>query len=712
MPHITLSPVYSKLANDIPPALQSLVPAGWRLSEHQVQTYLALADPNGPEVVINTAMTGDGKSLGGQLLSLQQGWEHPLFAMYPTNELIADQARQAAKSWQQWQRHIHIGELNSHELDLIMESNDFRRRSEALDARISNCELILTNPDIFHYIMHMFYVRGGKQGDAPDMLIGKLLGLFNQFTFDEFHVFETPQVVSVMSALLLLRAMSGVQRKRFLFQSATPSPLLRTFLERGEFSHREIKGDYLNDPTQADAAMWRQILQKSELHFAEGSVEQWLDQNLESVLIPFFAQNRPAAKGAIIVNSIAQAKRIKRKLENAFASYSFTVGENTGLTNRAARAASYDADILVGTSTIDIGVDFRINFLLFESRDAGSFLQRLGRLGRHSGYSRDGQTISFAHNFVAYALVPRWVLEGLFQEQSGSPAPLAAEMYLERTRLAQIIEDAFPQPTSFERYVQRWGGLQSVKVLKALSNPTIRNQYSNIAPSLANSYQTVLKIGINKLHGRYKDLTTNAKVLAEEAIAFRGGTYFDCAVLDMTEADSNEQPKRYDLFWLIANGDLAPLGKEEFWTQANKAGMVQKAAYEPVAYFRLFGFRPERVNFTIALQHDLTNWDSSEYGVARELGGITIAQEYAGDIPDLNTLNRALMRRVVPAFLCQRYHPLELKRVLHLPLLFAVYSFRSRDGLIGSIAFGREALLLDSASNGRRLDCGGSSLFL
>lgn len=64
------------------------LPAGWRLSQHQVDTYAALTQPDGPDVVFNTAMTGDGKSLAGQLPSLVEGWQRPLFAMYPTNELI------------------------------------------------------------------------------------------------------------------------------------------------------------------------------------------------------------------------------------------------------------------------------------------------------------------------------------------------------------------------------------------------------------------------------------------------------------------------------------------------------------------------------------------------------------------------------------------------------------------------------------------------
>lgn len=81
-------PVYSKLADEIPDELKAKLPLGWRLSKHQVETYRALTDRDGPDVVINTAMTGDGKSLAGQLPSLVRGWKQSLFAMYPTNELI------------------------------------------------------------------------------------------------------------------------------------------------------------------------------------------------------------------------------------------------------------------------------------------------------------------------------------------------------------------------------------------------------------------------------------------------------------------------------------------------------------------------------------------------------------------------------------------------------------------------------------------------
>jgi CRISPR-associated endonuclease/helicase Cas3 len=50
-------------------------------------------------------------------------------------------------------------------------------------------------------------------------------------------------------------------------------------------------------------------------------------------------------------------------------------------------------------------VDFKINFLVFEAADAGNFIQRFGRLGRHEGFE----------TYQAYALLPNFIVERLFE---------------------------------------------------------------------------------------------------------------------------------------------------------------------------------------------------------------------------------------------------------------------------------------------------------
>src|SRR6266545_6079441 len=97
---ITTLPVYSKLTDEaIPIEVTQCLPKGWQLSQHQLATYRALGDP-GVDVVINTAMTGDGKSLAGLLPLLANN--RNILALFPTNELAQDQLRSGEMTLPQW----------------------------------------------------------------------------------------------------------------------------------------------------------------------------------------------------------------------------------------------------------------------------------------------------------------------------------------------------------------------------------------------------------------------------------------------------------------------------------------------------------------------------------------------------------------------------------------------------------------------------------
>lgn len=719
--HVRLKPVYSKLADLVEVealGLSAKLPvsadgARWRLSQHQLDTYRALTAPDGPDVVFNTAMTGDGKSLAGQLPSLLNGWRRKLFAMYPTNELIRDQLKQAQQTWLLWQQSPFIEALDSNALDRRMESQDFSQRGAALSSVFNNYDVLLTNPDIFHYIMQSFYVRAGKTGDAADKVFAPMVNAFQQFTFDEFHIFEAPQIVSVVNALLLIDEMTRGRRRQFLFQSATPNPLMLQYLQRAGLTVTVIEGCYSHGNSSPDTDKWRQILRGCDLHFDQGTVEQWIEKHLHDILLPFFLADSSHAKGAIIVNSVAQAKRLVQRLRGEFTQHGLTIGENTGLTSRTQRSASYDCDLLIGTSTIDVGVDFQINFLLFESRDAGTFLQRLGRLGRHDGYMRNGVRISFGNRFAAYTLVPPWTQEALFVGRGKEPPLLVDGTEIDRSVLADAIQNSYPQATTFDNYAREWGVFQAIRVVRKLNEPLVRGQYEAVRTNLIRRYGDTFRVGIVKKVGDYNDLLSNQKTLYDEVTAFRGGTYFDCAVLDEAE-EGIDQIKTYDLFALVANGNLDTLDEDEFWGFVARQGLKPESirCENPVAYFRLRGFLPERTRYSIKLKQNVADWDSTRFGVAQVLHGIQLHADFPQSIPDYNGINRKLLQRKVPALICLQYHPLQLKRALRLPILFPLYEFHSLDNMQGAIAFGREALLLHAALKQNRLDCGGTAVIL
>jgi CRISPR-associated endonuclease/helicase Cas3 len=87
--HITLKSVYSCPAAEIPKKVK--LPEGWTLSWHQLETLKAIRNPN-IDVIFNSAITSDGKSLAAFLEPLQTIC--CAVALYPTNELARDQETQ------------------------------------------------------------------------------------------------------------------------------------------------------------------------------------------------------------------------------------------------------------------------------------------------------------------------------------------------------------------------------------------------------------------------------------------------------------------------------------------------------------------------------------------------------------------------------------------------------------------------------------------
>ena len=695
MARITTFPVYSKLANlqDIPDAIQDRLPDNLRLSEHQLATYHALTGD--ADVIFNTAMTGDGKSLAGLLPMLVH--EHSTVSMYPTNELIRDQLRQSALSLQRWNRKdIPFDQLDAQQLDVFV-TQRAQRRAEVLRSFLRNHELVLTNPDIFHYIMQQYYVRTGQSGDNPDHIIGPFIDVFQQWTFDEFHIFQTPQVVAVIIALLFIREFVGnTQPKKFLFLSATPGDLMMHLLERAEFRVEHIQGQYVHTWQQPYPEQWRRILHGIALAFSPQRAEEWVENHGEETLLRFFQEHHPAAKGALIVNSVASAQRLVRRLTPVFATHGFTVASNTGFDATTRRQESYAADLLIGTSTIDVGVDFQINFLIFESLDAGSFLQRFGRLGRHTSFEHNGVTHHF-EAFEAHALLPPWIQARLFDhDESGAAPPLHDGMELDRERLSEAIRQAFPSPATFAGYGRQWGSWQAAAIIRGLYHPRIKAAYDGMRQRLAKRYQKVLRVSMKQ---RVIDFPTLEQPLAEEIRSFRGSGNLQCGVIDLNETGAG-RVKTYDLFGLLANFHCTRLERETFEHEAQQWQIPQRVYKDGslVAYFQVSDVRDQRNNVQVTFNQNIDDWGPHDFGVARVIKHIEV---------DTAEISLRLQRSVIALF-CLRQEPQQLARRLRLPMPFPLYPFRSRDGCSGSIAFGRQALLLEVALQERPdIPCGG-----
>jgi hypothetical protein len=214
---------------------------------------------------------------------------------------------------------------------------------------------------------------------------------------------------------------------------------------------------------------------------------------------------------------------------------------------------------------------------------------------------------------------------------------------------------------------------------------------------------------LNAAFGRYKELRKTQKRLLDEAESFRGGSYFTCCLVDEAEQGA-DQFKTTDLLQVLANANLELMDEEDFYVAAEECGWQRRVfeRHEPLAFYRLRGWREEREDFRIVLDRDVRGWGAERFGAAQALKGFKLLAQ----VPGISAINNRLSRREVPALLCLGYHPLELKRRLRLPLLFGLHAFESRDGVRGCVAFGREALLLEARLTYSQLDCGGGAMIV
>jgi len=705
---VTLKPVYSCPALELPKDIK--LPSGWLLSWHQVKTLEALRNPK-VDVVFNTAMTGDGKSLTGQLEVLQG--ECFAVSLYPTNELARDQEKQIWHYIEQFQpeNKPRVARLSGAELEIYAEHEGLRKGA-AISTRTSQSEVLLTNPDIFHYLHRGAYL---VSGDSPDKLWGRIDKDFDLFIFDEFHVFAAPQISSVINTMLLIRCTN--RRKKFLFLSATPDNQLIQRLQTAGFCCKVInpieQGKYQFPDSQEEQQQlrsenWRQVARKIQLKFiplesSSKASENWLQENANLILEWF--QQHPGSKGAAILNSIAAVKRLTSGFKELFQAHGLAVEENTGLTGKAARERSLTADLVLGTSTIDVGVDFKINFLIFESSDGGNFIQRLGRLGRHDGYEQDGKLIQF-DGFTAYALVPNFFVERLFE---GDSPPLKTAGVYDRPFLHDTVREKYRLINDFRGYYKRWGAVQSFRLFWNLGDRTIQQVYPGSREKFREACEQVLGTSLKKVAGRVKGWAEEwhqlsgkkGNPISEDACSFRGSSPLQCGIYDLTEPNEADRFKTYDLPGILSNLEI------EIWTEAvflqslreivERTGQpIPKGRFaHSLAFMKLKAYREERLNWKFVYPGDLgaiaDAWN------VQVLTGLEIWQpdnRWAGEI------NKQLRKQGLVSYLIRR--PVsEVRQRLRLPMHFQIYpisdQYSFHDAIAPyAVAFGQSALLLDT----------------
>ncbi|UFP97271.1 type I-D CRISPR-associated helicase Cas3' [Gloeobacter morelensis] len=658
--HIHLPPLHSRLSD---PA------ATFGFSWHQEATWEALADPE-VDVVINTAFTGDGKSLAAYRPYLATGG---VVGLYPTNSLVADQQRQM----QSYGPQVEVNRLTGPELERWARREKASRGEVLLD--VAQGGFLLTNPDLFYYLHQgnylVEYLRRrqirGLGGYDPTLLWAQVDRAFERaLVLDEFHVLGVPQQLGILNTLLLLQAACPAAGRKIILLSATPEPRFLGHLQRAGFRCRVIdpaaQGGYKSGATPGLG--WRQILQPSTLRLVNCErAEDWLRENLDSITDWFRAH--PGSKGAVILTSLIAVHRLFPLLKKALAPLGLTVAQNTRLIKDG-----LDADLVIGTSTLDVGIDFKINFLIFDSPDGATAIQRLGRLGRHPGFE----------HYEAVVLLPQYVIEriGLYVREGQS---------VERPAFARLLRICHRQPNDFAGYFDRWGPLQALAIGRQLRHPELAGALDAEHADYLDRCEAVYRQPIAEINNQVRAWGTEWRELGakgsspivKEATSFRSTGSLQCALYTPSKGSID----MYDLPGILSNMLVRPI--------APPSKNAPSAAKQALLHLELIAYREKRAKWWLYLQSEQIE---SLVGKLTVLRGLEIWYPNCDGGDYTAELSRALRPKPMVAFVLEGRQS-ELRSRLNLSAFFKLYPlcykyFHEEPGFC--VALEQDALALDA----------------
>lgn len=373
---------------DLPPPL--LKAFNHQTLQHQVDVFQAAVNN---DIILDLAPTGTGKTKAG-LSVLWHNRDRNAIYIAPTNALI-EQQTEAAEKFVRDAGLPHIVKAASarHIKEWTAERiagrpgeklyNVLREPATLFPECASKPILLVTNPDIFYYAA--FFQYGSK--DRVN-IASEFYSSFATVIFDEFHLYDAKQLVSLFFYLALSKEFRYFQyNRKVVLLTATPEPACKAALERlrdvgvriadinGEFQTNHLK----HSQTAVSLEIRKQIDKQA-------FVTEITDEVIKRL------ENYPDQNGAVILDAKDTLGRVATCLrERGYANF---CGRIIGDTKTEQRKQAAQKQVILATSTVDVGFNFErdiepdrqnLDWLIFSTRDRFSFWQRIGRVGRVLG---------------------------------------------------------------------------------------------------------------------------------------------------------------------------------------------------------------------------------------------------------------------------------------------------------------------------------------
>ena len=550
--------------------------SGFKGFEHQIESDRLIKESESL-FLFNHSPTGSGKTISWLKPALDEKMK--VIAVYPTNALVIDQKTQVDKfisnNKDRYNFHdYHVQAITSELLDQerkLYSDESGLKKGQLLNRIIRKGRgrglILLTNPDILTLALKDAYYEHN---------IREAVRSVDMIVVDEFHLASVKQSDML---LFMMHEMSDDRRtrlKKFVFLSATPN---HQIVERA----RNVKLNVVvfdDKSTSLSCSTGHPVLPKLKLDVRSGAIYRTyelikddLDYFVDLCKRPLDDGTR--AKTVFILDGIYEVDEIFSVLKDALADQKFHVERVDGL-HPATPEKLIKFDVLISNSSVEVGIDFKVDRLVFSGYSKSKLLQRIGRL-RQKDENERCEAVCFVPN-VLYDH-----LKGL-SAREGS-------LKLTRKELAEQLDKLMESALDLSLYSRMYSPMESFLYLKSRIKGDAWKDYFGEEhhvkgmPESIQGQEWLRTLSILEKHFLDRDidgqmfewLDDESEKLKDGLLSYRGSR-FQALMFDTTD----KQLKLYDLMYLLRRGRVEFMPSQRFALRLREAyGDIYDAEVKP-----------------------------------------------------------------------------------------------------------------------------------
>jgi len=662
---------------------------GLRAYEHQ-STSERIIKNDKSFFLFNHSPTGSGKTISWLKPALDAKMK--VIAIYPTNALVIDQKMQVEnviKNFGYLPSNYHVqavtGDLLEKERGLYPDESGLTK-GQLFNRIIRKSRgkglILLTNPDILTLALKDAYYEHNIRESvrSVDMIV-----------VDEFHLASIKQSDMLLYMMHEINDDVRSRLSKFVFLSATPQ---KKILDRARKVGLNVI--VLDDKsTPLSSSEGKAILPKLNLFFKKGSIFNTYEIIKENIkyFMDFCRKPLPdgkIAKTVFILDGITEVDEIYSILKGLT---DLRIERIDGL-HPVTPEKLKSFDVLVSNSSVEVGIDFNVDRLVFTGYSASSYIQRMGRL-RNKQQDETCEAICF---------VPELVVDHL-KNLNGKT--------ITRQELKTQLETILATELDLSSYSKIYSPLEAFLYLRRrIDGKTLKDRegiehHEKGMPEAIKGNEYIRTLNLIEKHfleeeidARKLDFFENEANKLKEGLLNYRGNHLQALMFDSTD----RKLKLYDLMYLLRRGIVEFMSPQKFTNHLrNEFGLKYDAEIKPIYeskkrfasgycwYSGISGEKARKVLFKgDSGEHFIRIMEKADDNTRkpRMVNGFKVVTE--PNIPSLSALNDELTKFEIFTRLIE-LDSFSLKAKYRLGDFFYLYPYTG----MRSVAFGHEALYID-----------------